>query len=387
MEIATNGLELIKNLYTSDPAEHIATILDTDPTLLNRIITTGNARWGDGTLIHFAARWGRVDSVKMLLNRGASISIRFKGGRSISSRVISYDGYTAELFAHTKLKSTQLALYRMIEELFIERRIAMLVFDRINSTFGKKPVFGGHRGGSGPFGPENTLFTLRKCVELGIQLLEVDLQLSQDGHIVLIHDFTLDRTTLGSGKVSDYKLEQLQLFAAVKGYPEHLDKGIKIPSLLEVLDSGEFNNVIFIFDCKDKATAVKVLELVVQRNLEDRVILASNASDANHYLMDNKPPTIPLIADSITSTKVICGLEEPVHDVIACSLEKNWIGNLTTYPLNADFVAKIHQQGRKVAVFKVPDAEAQMYCFSIDVDFIITDRPDILLQTIENNKD
>jgi glycerophosphoryl diester phosphodiesterase len=377
-----NGLQLITSLYKTDPAEHISEILDQDPTLLNRIITTGNQGWGDGTLLHFAARWGRIDSVKMLLNRSASTSIRFRGGRSFSSRVISYDGYTPELFAHTKLVSTQRAQFRLIEELFIDKRNAGVLFSHFNSENQPKPIVGGHRGGSGAFGPENTLFTLQKCIELGIQLIEIDLQLSQDGQLVIIHDSSLDRTTLATGKVSEYRLEQLQLFAAVKGYPELTDKEIRIPSLLEFLDLTAQNQLILILDCKDKSSAKKTLEIIQERNLQDRVVLASNSTETNHYLMDNKPSSIPIMSDVLSSARILCGLQEPVHDIIALSLEKNWVGNLTTYPLNADFVIKMHQQGRKVAVFKVPDESAQMHCLSIGVDFIISDRPDILLQTI-----
>jgi glycerophosphoryl diester phosphodiesterase len=270
----------------------------------------------------------------------------------------------------------------LIEELFIDKRNAGALFSHFNSGDQPKPIVGGHRGGSGAFGPENTLFTLQKCIELGIQLIEIDLQLSQDGQLVIIHDSSLDRTTLASGKVSEYRLEQLQLFAAVKGYPELTDKEIRIPSLIEFLDLTAQNHLILILDCKDKSSAKKTLEIIQERNLPDRVILASNSTETNHYLMDNKPSSIPIMSDVLSSARILCGLQEPVHDIIALSLEKNWVGNLTTYPLNADFVIKMHQQGRKVAVFKVPDESAQMYCLSIGVDFIISDRPDILLQTM-----
>jgi len=92
------------------------------------------------------------------------------------------------------------------------------------------------------------------------------------------------------------------------------------------------------------------------------------------------------MSDVLSSTKILCGIMDPVHDIIAVSLEQSLIGNLTTYPLNVDFVVKMHQQGRKVAVFKIPDEAAQLYCLSIGVDFMISDRPDILIQTIENFK-
>ncbi len=73
-----------------------------------------------------------------------------------------------------------------------------------------------HRGASG-IRPENTLASFREALALGILHLECDVHLSRDGHIVVIHDATVDRTTSGRGRVRDMTLAELRALDAGKG--------------------------------------------------------------------------------------------------------------------------------------------------------------------------
>jgi glycerophosphoryl diester phosphodiesterase len=88
----------------------------------------------------------------------------------------------------------------------------------------------GHRGACG-HAPENTLLSMRKALEFGVDGFEFDIQLSKDGEAVVIHDDTLDRTTSGKGRVCDYTLAQLQRMDAGQGRAA----GETIPSLRDVL--------------------------------------------------------------------------------------------------------------------------------------------------------
>ncbi|MBI6546294.1 MAG: glycerophosphodiester phosphodiesterase [Cyanobacteria bacterium NC_groundwater_1444_Ag_S-0.65um_54_12] len=92
---------------------------------------------------------------------------------------------------------------------------------------GEKPYVIGHRGARG-HAPENTLAAFRQGVLLGADLLECDVRFSHDWQLVVIHDETVDRTTDGSGKVSDMTLAELQALDA--GMGEH------VPALAELLD-------------------------------------------------------------------------------------------------------------------------------------------------------
>ncbi|KFX71866.1 glycerophosphodiester phosphodiesterase [Pseudomonas taeanensis MS-3] len=110
------------------------------------------------------------------------------------------------------------------------------------STLGDQPLVIAHRGGRGLW-PENSLFAFERASALGVDMLEMDLQLSSDGELVVIHDTSLERTTNGEGPVATRSLDQLQALDAGyrwtadggESYP-YRGQGIRIPSLAEVLE-------------------------------------------------------------------------------------------------------------------------------------------------------
>ena len=75
-----------------------------------------------------------------------------------------------------------------------------------------------HRGYSGRY-PENTMLAFKKAVEVGCDGIELDIQLTKDGVVVIIHDEKIDRTTDGAGFVNDYTYEELRRFNAAKNFP------------------------------------------------------------------------------------------------------------------------------------------------------------------------
>ena len=74
-----------------------------------------------------------------------------------------------------------------------------------------------HRGFSGKY-PENTILAFQKAIEVGADGIELDVQLTKDGEVVIIHDETIDRTTDGKGYVVDYTYEELSKFRAAGSY-------------------------------------------------------------------------------------------------------------------------------------------------------------------------
>ena len=90
-----------------------------------------------------------------------------------------------------------------------------------------------HRGASDA-APENTLPAFARAVEQGADGIELDVHLSRDGELVVIHDETLDRTTDGAGWVKDRTLAELRALRADNGLPGFAEA--RIPTLREVLD-------------------------------------------------------------------------------------------------------------------------------------------------------
>ncbi len=90
-----------------------------------------------------------------------------------------------------------------------------------------------HRGASG-YAPENTLDAFALAMDMGADGIELDVQMTKDDEVVVIHDETIDRVSDGKGMVKDYTLEQLREFSFdnhMEGY-EH----VSIPTLNEVLE-------------------------------------------------------------------------------------------------------------------------------------------------------
>lgn len=95
-------------------------------------------------------------------------------------------------------------------------------------------VVAAHRGLKCHY-PENTLLAFQKALETDVDMLEFDLRLSKDGVVVVIHDETVDRTTNGTGKVSDFTLAELQQLDA-GGWFGKVFEGLKIPTFEELCE-------------------------------------------------------------------------------------------------------------------------------------------------------
>jgi glycerophosphoryl diester phosphodiesterase len=143
----------------------------------------------------------------------------------------------------------------------------------------------GHRGSMGTM-PENTLLGFRHALDLGVDGIELDVQLTKDGELVVIHDEKMDRTTDGSGYVKDYTLVELKQFSAGIRFSHFalFDKNVwgreRIPTLEEVLElitpyqvelNIELKTNIFPYD----GIQEKVISLVKQFNYADKVVYSS----------------------------------------------------------------------------------------------------------------
>jgi glycerophosphoryl diester phosphodiesterase len=106
-----------------------------------------------------------------------------------------------------------------------------------------RPTIFAHRGAS-LRAPENTLAAFELARQEGADALELDVQLSRDGQVVVIHDTTVDRTTDGAGRVADLSLAELQALDAGSSYGEEF-AGLRLPTLEEVLawDTDVFINI------------------------------------------------------------------------------------------------------------------------------------------------
>lgn len=238
-----------------------------------------------------------------------------------------------------------------------------------------KPLVWAHRGASG-YAPENTLAAFQKAVDLGADGVELDIQLTKDDQIVVIHDETIDRTSDGKGWVKDYTLEELRAFNYNRTKPEY--KHADIPTMREVFEllkpTGLFINieiktgVVFYEKIEEK-----ILALTKEMGMEDRVCYSS----FNHYTVTRIHELNPdaeigfLYADG--------PIDMPSYGV------KHGVNALhpALYNLQYDgFVKECKEKGLKLNVWTVNERPYMEMCCQYGVDAIITNYPDIAKEVV-----
>ncbi len=171
-----------------------------------------------------------------------------------------------------------------------------------------------HRGAMGTH-PENTLAAFRAAVDAGAHMIEFDVQLTKDNKMVVIHDGTVDRTTDGTGKVSELTFEEIRnLDAGSWKSPEFA--GEKIPTLDETLSVMPYNIWLNVHIKGEKDIAVRIVKKLKKENRLHQAFLACGAEAAE---MARKE--IPEI--------LICNMDRK---------ELNWDYVKGTVEMKADFI-------------------------------------------------
>lgn len=164
-----------------------------------------------------------------------------------------------------------------------------------------------HRGAS-HYAPENTLPAFALAAAQGADGIELDVHLSQDGELVVIHDEELDRTTDGTGLVRDHTLAQLQALCADNHMPGFADA--RIPTLREVLELIRPTPLLVNIELKTgvlwyEGIEQKALDLVREMGMADRVIWSS----FNHYSIETVRQLAPEAETAYLYSDIICGVE------------------------------------------------------------------------------
>lgn len=146
----------------------------------------------------------------------------------------------------------------------------------------------GHRGARA-LSDENTLESLKLAVELGVTMIEFDIQRTKDGVFVLMHDETVDRTTDGTGRVDAMTLEEFKKLKTGSGYTP--------PTLAEVLDWLKTNDIRFIIDFKitDEGQAKELIKIVEESGLLGRSIFESPSPEVAGMVEQLRPDIVTAV--------------------------------------------------------------------------------------------
>lgn len=220
-------------------------------------------------------------------------------------------------------------------------------------------IITGHRGALGSE-PENTLRSFRRAVEQGCDEIELDLRVTADGKLVVIHDATVDRTTNGSGPVDEMSFDELRALDA--------GQGERVPTWDETVAA-----VGVRIQAEVKAAAA--VPLLVETLQADPALAARTLATSSHadILLAVRQ------AMASASTGLIFGRTPDVADVLALTKAAQAGTALCGIAgLTVEAVEKIHRDGFDVTAWPVPDAEVFARAVELAVDGITTDHPDRL---------
>ncbi|GAB5519592.1 MAG: glycerophosphodiester phosphodiesterase family protein [Rhodothermales bacterium] len=146
------------------------------------------------------------------------------------------------------------------------------------------PLISAHRGGFQRGFPENAIPSMERVLRLTPALFEIDIQLTEDSVLVLMHDYTVDRTTNGEGEVDDYTLAELRQLLLVDPYG--VVTPFRVPTFAEVLAWSEARAVLTV-DVKRGVPAEAVVSAIRAQNAENRaiVIVYSPEAFARYYAL------------------------------------------------------------------------------------------------------
>lgn len=156
-----------------------------------------------------------------------------------------------------------------------------------------RPLLLAHRGDL-THAPENTLPSFIQAIQKGADGIELDAKLTVDGHVIVIHDSTVNRTTNGSGKVATFTLDEIRNLDAGAWFDEKFT-GTKVPLLEEVFESVGKDKMINIeltnyYSTPRDNLAVKVCELIKRHNNQSQILFSS-------YLTSNLKITAQILPE------------------------------------------------------------------------------------------
>ena len=234
-----------------------------------------------------------------------------------------------------------------------------------------------HRGFSGYY-PENTMLAFQKVAEETVaDGIELDIQLTKDGEIVIMHDEMLDRTTNGSGWLKDHTLEELKMLSVgvnVKGFfPRQT-----IPTLREYFTWLKTTKLITNIELKTsyfeyEGIEEKLIAMVKEFGLEDQIWYSS----FNHYTVDRIKKLMPEATCGLLTDTWLMNIGEYAASQGAASV------NARTYFCAKEGVAAdLHAHNIALQAWTPNDAEMMQELVDAGVDVLITNYPDIAAKVL-----
>jgi glycerophosphoryl diester phosphodiesterase len=256
-----------------------------------------------------------------------------------------------------------------------------------------RPLVIAHQGGDGVW-PGDTMYAFEQAVNIGVDVLEMDAHITKDGRIVLMHDEEVDRTTDGTGLIEDLTLEEIKRLDAAYGWSNDegvtfpfRGQGIQVPALDELFEA--FPQMRYVIEIKLTRNPIDkpLCDLIRQHNMQDKVLVASFHDEA----MQSFRAACPEVATSASRGEVtafvllgkvfLSGLIVPAYEAIQPPYDPQDSMNIPI--MTQRFIRQAHAKNIAVEPWTVNDPELMRQYIEWGVDGIITDRPDLMLEVLE----
>jgi glycerophosphoryl diester phosphodiesterase len=249
--------------------------------------------------------------------------------------------------------------------------------ETLQSFYLGRPLNFAHRGASHE-APENTLAAFLLAAELGADGIELDVQLSKDGELVVIHGFTLESTTDGQGPVQDKTLAELKELDAGTWF-DPVFAGLRIPTLQEVIETVGHRLLLNIElktnGLRNDGLAAATVHILEDNHLLNRVVVSSFN---------------PIVLQRVRRLNPWIGLGLLYAPDVPIILRRPWFRHLLRpealhphYSMVDDrYVAWARKRGYRINTWTVDDPGQMWQLMRQGVDTIITNRPDLLKQVL-----
>lgn len=234
-----------------------------------------------------------------------------------------------------------------------------------------------HRGASA-YAPENTLEAFQLAIDMKSDGIELDVYLTVDGELAVIHDGTIDRTSNGTGKVTELPFAELRKYDY--GYSDKFgDKytNVKIPTLAEVFDLVYASGITVNVELKSSGAEVlqKVIECEKAMKMNGRIVYSAFYHHNLTGILEIEPNSFvaPLYGNNLI--KPWCYAQSFGAKALHPHYEDVYF--------NADYVEKSHELGVRVHPWTVDDEPNLKRLIDLGVDAIITNKPDTALYLIK----
>ncbi|MBS7662000.1 glycerophosphodiester phosphodiesterase [Pseudomonas lalucatii] len=257
------------------------------------------------------------------------------------------------------------------------------------AALGERPLVIAHRGGKGLW-PENSLFAFERANALGVDMLEMDLHLSSDGELVVIHDSTLERTTNGQGPVAALGLAQLQALDAGyrwtadggESYP-YRGQGIRIPSFAEVLERFPDTPKVIEIKVPDVGMEAQLCAMLHANGQRDRVLVGSFYERSLQLFREHCPGVATSAGPG--SVRLLVALDWlGLGGVLSPSYQALQIPERHSgLPIaSAGLLQTARKRGLNVQLWTINEQPAMRRLLDLGANGLITDYPDRALQLL-----